>query len=114
MPFCPQCRYEYQDGVFRCPDCDEPLVEALPAEEDASHGDTRFVPLPDLPGRVYADMVKGVLEQRGIPCYIRSEGLIDTTGVTGTGPANRGAKLYVPEDRLEECLDIQRGMLDHI
>lgn len=113
MPFCPKCRYEYESTVTNCPDCEEPLVDALPFEEEAI-ADIKFVAMPGLPGRVYADMVKGVLEQRGIPCYIRSEGLMDTIGVSGTGPINRGVKIYVPEDRLEECVEIQHGMLDHI
>ncbi|MCS7197828.1 MAG: DUF2007 domain-containing protein [Candidatus Bipolaricaulota bacterium] len=30
MPFCPQCRYEYHEGVQRCPDCDVALVDELP------------------------------------------------------------------------------------
>ena len=114
MPFCPNCRYEYRADVSECPDCGEVLVDALPSMDDETFRNVRFVPMPDLPGRVYAEMIKGVLEERGIPCYIRSEGIIDTVGVTGTGPVNRGVKLYVPEDRLEECLDIQHGMLDHI
>lgn len=113
MPFCPKCRYEYKNTVTECPDCQEKLVDRLPFEEEEI-ADIKFVAMPALPGRVYADMVKGVLEQRGIPCYIRSEGLIDTIGVSGTGPINRGVKIYVPEDRLEECVEIQHGMLNHI
>ncbi len=34
MPFCPQCRYEYQAGMSRCPDCDVELVEQLSPEEE--------------------------------------------------------------------------------
>lgn len=114
MLFCPSCKYEYEPHVVRCPDCGEKLVAELPGEQSPSGEDVRFVPLPDLPGRVYADMVKAALEDMGIPCYIRSDGLIDTIGVSGTGPMNRGVRIFVPEDRVEECLSVQQGMMDHI
>ncbi|HDQ44558.1 MAG TPA: DUF2007 domain-containing protein [bacterium] len=112
MPFCPECRYEYTAGSTRCPDCDTDLVEALPHDKPVSG--LRFVPLPGLPGRVYAEMVREVLDQEGIPCYLRSDGLIDSYGISGTGPANRGVRIFVPEDALEEAVRIQRQMMDHI
>lgn len=30
MPWCPSCKYEYEEGVRDCPDCRIPLVEELP------------------------------------------------------------------------------------
>jgi hypothetical protein len=114
MPFCPSCKYEYEPQVARCPDCDLELVADLPHTQVETTRDVRFVPLPDLPGRVYADMVKTTLDEMGIPCYLRSDGLMDTIGVTGTGPMNRGVRIFVPEDRVDECLSIQHQMMDHI
>jgi hypothetical protein len=107
---------EYMDGVRVCSDCAEPLVGALPEETPGpvSAPDIRFVPLPTLPGRIYTEMIKGVLDGKGIPCYIRSDGLVDAYGISGTGPMGKGAVLYVPEDRVEECLALQHGMLDHV
>ncbi len=29
MPFCPNCTYEYKEGVKICPDCGTPLVKEL-------------------------------------------------------------------------------------
>ena len=74
----------------------------------------KFVPLPDLPGRVYAEMVREVLEQNGIPSYIRSDGVSDGYGVVGTGPISKGFQLFVPESAVEFCLQIRNEMLDHI
>jgi hypothetical protein len=34
MPWCPQCRTEYDKGAARCSDCDVALVEKLPPLED--------------------------------------------------------------------------------
>ena len=76
--------------------------------------DEKFVPLPDLPGRVYAEMVREVLEQKGIPSYIRSDGVSDGYGVVGTGPIAKGFQLFVPESQVEFCLQIRNEMLNHI
>ena len=113
MAFCPKCRYEYQPKIRVCPDCGSQLVDHLPHEEDNTPRDAHFVPLPNLPGRVYAEMVKGVFEERGIPCYIRAAGVADAYQFPGTTPLD-GVQLFVPEDRYEECVKIQHGMLDHI
>jgi hypothetical protein len=112
MPFCPKCHFEYTASSTRCTDCGVDLVDVLPLEKPMSNA--RFVPMPGLPGKVYAEMVREVLMQKGIPCYLRSDGLIDSYGISGTGPVNRGVRIFVPEDALEEAVDIQRQMMDHI
>jgi hypothetical protein len=76
--------------------------------------DEQFVPLPDLPGRVYAEMIKEVLDQKGIPSYIRSDGIADGYGVVGTSPIAKGFQLFVPESAVELCKQIQNEMLNHI
>ena len=111
--FCPQCRYEYVEGVRVCPDCRKNLVEALEPEPEPS--DVPMVPLPNLPGRVYAEMVKGILDGHGIPCYIRGgAGIGDVYQIAGTGPVGEEVRLFVPADQYEECIRLQRSMLDHI
>jgi hypothetical protein len=113
MPYCPECGYEYREGVRTCPDCGQKLQDEAPQPSPPSPN-VKFKALPSLPGRVYAEMLKGVLDQEGIPCYIHADGFSNATGVTGTGPVSKGVKVYVPEDRYEECLRFQHGMLDHI
>ena len=111
MGFCPKCGYEYQEGVKTCPDCEIELVDRIPVEE---YRDIRFVPLPNLPGRVYAEMLKGVLDKKGIPCYIRARGITAILQISSTDAVSEGVQLFVPEDRLQECEDLQHRMLDHI
>ena len=113
MGFCPKCRYEYEEDVTSCPDCQEQLVDTLSDENGEIRSVGRFVPLPNLPGRVYAEMVKGALDEQGIPSYIRAKGVGDVIQSPGTMPMD-GVRLYVPEDRLDECRQIQHQMLDHI
>ena len=111
--FCPKCRCEYEEGIENCSDCKEKLVDKLPQDEQKIPDDLKFVPLPNLPGRVYAEMVKGALEKRGIPCYLRGGGVSDAYQFSGNLPLG-GVQLYVPEDRFDECIEIQHQMLDHI
>ena len=112
--FCPSCKYEYREGITECPDCQKKLVgklEEIPEFKDMP--DIPFVPLPNLPGRVFAEMVKNVLEEKGIPCYIQADGIGNAYQLGGTMPLG-GVQLFVPENRLEECLQVQHDMMDHI
>ena len=45
MPFCPQCRYEYREGLKICPECDVKLVDEL--EPPSS---SQLVDKPEPPG----------------------------------------------------------------
>ena len=64
-----------------------------------------------LPGRVYGEMVKGALQGRGITCYIRSENIGDAYQAQGTFPFG-GVRIFIPENRLEESLSIQKQLMD--
>ena len=65
MPFCPDCRYEYQTGVSDCPDCDTALVQELPG-----HRPLRLVEV--YRGRSpEVRILEEALRQEGIPCLVR-------------------------------------------
>jgi len=67
MPYCPDCRYEYLAGVDECPDCDEPLVEALPRPD---HRPFRLVEI--YRGRSpEVRILEEALRQEGIPSLVR-------------------------------------------
>ena len=34
MPWCPNCKNEYREGITECADCGVELVDELPEEED--------------------------------------------------------------------------------
>ena len=104
MPFCPECKYEYRDGFTKCSDCGADLVDKLPEHEEVS---VKLVPLKTQPGRIYSEMVKEVLEKKGIFCIIESGPLFS---LGSTGSEGDESVILVPEDRYEEAEKILEEM----
>jgi hypothetical protein len=73
-----------------------------------------MVPLHPLPSKLYAEMVKEVLEKRDIFCVIKADILSSAFGSNGTSAVGTQATIYVPEDRREESEEILHQMLNHI
>jgi len=78
MPFCPKCKYEYVNGIEKCPDCDEELVFMLPTEFPPSHPEffnttDEVVTVFTAKDAIEAEIVRGLLESAGIHCYATPE-----------------------------------------
>ena len=104
MAFCPECIIEYGNDVSECPRCGEDLVEKLPESYDKD-----WVKFDKMPGTIYAEMVKGALEDQGIPCMLRRDFLSTAYGTFGTDPINNSI-LLVPRARYAEAEDIVNSM----
>jgi hypothetical protein len=96
MPYCPDCRYEYQRGVSECPDCEASLVEALP---DRGERPLRLVEL--YRGRSpEVSILQEALRQEGIPSLVRPvEPLV---GITGDMATAMFSQLLIAADDYEE------------
>jgi hypothetical protein len=127
MPFCPKCRYEYKPEIWECPDCGVRLVikldekESPESREESTAGKTdieskenmKFVLLRDIPSRIQADMLRGILENAGIPSQIRgltSQGYIMTYFSTPLGSVT----IWVPEKDLVKAKEIANQMFGEI
>lgn len=113
MPFCPECKYEFVEGVKQCADCLMDLVSELPTE-DQPQGESKWVPLHSLPGPVYAEMVKAALQEHGIPCLIRKDFLSSAYGTQGTSSGGLESYVFVPEEHWEKSEAVLNQMLNHI
>jgi hypothetical protein len=112
MPFCPKCRYEYRLGINVCPDCNEPLVPALPPEnESASEYDEskykNWVCIGRLHSNEYAELVKEALITKDIPAVVLSStghygqigGMLMASGFS----KGSGFFLLVPADYVDDA-----------
>ncbi|MFZ5981537.1 MAG: hypothetical protein ACOYVF_12995 [Candidatus Zixiibacteriota bacterium] len=110
MPFCPKCRYEYEAGVFVCPDCDERLVALLPDDENESDDYDQYdnwVQLARLSSSQSADMVEEVLQEKNIPVVIYSGtghfGIVGQMGPSSPRPIGGGYSVFVPEEFVSDA-----------
>ena len=106
MPFCPECRAEYIEGVEKCPDCQVPLVQELPPKDDADY--IEMVELQKVPDEVSGVMMKGILESNDIVTVLRSAKIPWYNGIASTWSTYYWGTLLVPKDELE----ISRKIID--
>lgn len=113
MPFCPNCKSEYIEGITACSECHVPLVDELAVATREADVEEKFALLHTFPSIVYAEMIKEALEKRGIACLMKSDMLTSAYGSKGGGVFSK-VRIYVPENRLKESDEIMNQMLDHI
>ncbi len=83
MPFCPECRSEYREGIERCQECDVALVTALPDEPDVAWDATDWVTVEEVGDDATAAIVEGFLLEQGFPVRVlthRDRELVTTLG----------------------------------
>ena len=72
MPYCPECRDEFQEWVKVCPDCKVALVDKLPELPEREEKDEPLVYITTAPNEPVAMMWKEILESEGINPLVKS------------------------------------------
>jgi hypothetical protein len=73
MPICPNCKYEYIQGIVICPDCNTPLVEASELNNYPELSEADWVLVYTSFSEIDVDMLKENLEGAGIAASILSQ-----------------------------------------
>jgi hypothetical protein len=106
MPFCPKCRYEYQAGIAKCPDCDETLVSSLPDETETPDEPLKeykdWIHLARLTSYQSAVMIVETLRDKAIPVVVNSGaghfGITGQMGPSSFRPIDGAYSIMVPRE----------------
>ncbi|MFZ5985605.1 MAG: hypothetical protein ACOYWZ_00550 [Bacillota bacterium] len=94
MKYCPDCSSNYNESLDSCPRCSADLP---PYSEGGYEG--KLVHLTNVSNEIEFAMVKGLMEQAGIPLIKKSLGIDEIVGLT-----LEGIEVLVHEERHEEAL----------
>src|SRR5258708_9807571 len=106
MPWCPDCKIEYDPGIAICPDCGADIVVELP-----------YIPLDPPPEIVYtagtwaeAKVVEATLEAAGITAFVQPTS-VAWPGESITHPESPDLGVLVPANRLTDAQVVLREQL---
>lgn len=110
MPFCPQCRDEFEDWVKTCPDCQMALVEELPSAPSKSPRANEAVVLVatasnEPEGMMWAE----VLENNGIHCLTKGG---QSLSIMSPFSPFTPCEVYVPASCAQRAKEILESISD--
>ena len=101
MSFCPRCKAEYKAGVLICSDCKVQLVPELMQAEVREYGDWSVV--ESVPNELAGNILQSVLEDEGIPVYLRCHDVPYYGGVKGNAAESEWGDVLVPLNLLPQA-----------
>ena len=110
--YCPQCRAEYREGFTECADCHVPLLAGArpPESPDPFDPGLDLVVILETNDGIQLAMVKGLLEDAGIPFFVL--GQIATLVQDVDGFLHKWVRVQVPRDRETEAREILESLLE--
>jgi len=106
MPWCPKCKYEFEDGFTKCNGCDVSLINENPEKEEHQSQvlDTEVL-LKSVSNEMEASIIESKLSEYGIPVLKKHKESGAYLGLLMGGDPF-GLDLFVPSKSLEKAKDI--------
>ena len=98
--YCPQCGCEYRDGFSECSDCRVPVLAGTPPQKTADPA-LGLVVVLETNDAFQLALVKGLLEEAGIPFFVLGQIAILIQDVDPF--LNKWVRVQVPRDREAEA-----------
>ena len=92
---CPDCQADYLDNITECGDCKVNLIDACAV--DLPIPEMTWRALPAFMGTTYADMVVEILNQKGIPHYVKNNWSSSAYGISGSELVDNVIRIFVPK-----------------
>ncbi len=106
MPYCPECKSEYEEGILKCSDCGAALVPQLEEEQEEVHFPDETYTLVYVSNQIIdVDMVKANLDGAGIESFILNQS--DSNNLDAT---RQNAKLFVKAEDAEDALSFIKNL----
>jgi hypothetical protein len=111
MPYCPNCRSEFQNWVKVCPDCEVALVAELsPLPPKVKKPDDSIMPVATAPNEIEAQLWEGILKDEGIRCLLSS----GSSGAAAQGhPFNVPITVFVLASEVKSAKEILAPFLQN-
>ncbi|MCG9128730.1 hypothetical protein JT359_14125 [Candidatus Poribacteria bacterium] len=94
MPFCPQCKTEFEQDITECIECEEELLPSLIPAQVPEAADWQVV--ESVPNDVAGYILKSVLEDEGIQVYLRCNEIPAYGGIKGNPGKSEWGDILVP------------------
>lgn len=110
--FCPKCKYEYLEGIKKCPDCKVPLVDKLPPEPQLEY--VELVTVFETGNKAIIAVAKSILEDAEIKYFVKGEGIQDLFALgsfgIGSNPLIGPVKIQVRREDEEDAKNLLKDL----